>query len=461
MDKWLRNTNVVKVVALAIGIMLWVVVHLDVETNSGKATPSVPNTTISNVMVQALYDETQFGIVSIEPSEVTVTLIGDTAKIRELNPSNFKIVADLTKLTAGTYELPVTADSPLPKGVSLEIVPNKVKVTMEEKKMKEIPVQIDVTGKPAAGFRAGQPIVNPGRVYFSAPASKIENAVTAKAEVNIEGAKANVTKKVKLIAYDKAGHEVKGSISPPVLEIEIPVTLPLKSMPLQIKWTGQPAKGFAVASVQQSVEQITVYGTQDVLDRMEFYEGVEIDISGIKEDKVYTVDIPVKNKDIRVEPGKLEVKVIVVPSVTKVLEQVPVTLNTPNEGLKAALTAPANGRISLAVEGASAVVEKLKPQDLVGLVNVSNLSPGSYELPISVSLPPFVKRTDTPVKATVQLTAAVKAEGLATETAASPAASASAPTATPAPASSQPAASTPAAGTVTPAASNTPSPEAR
>jgi YbbR domain-containing protein len=455
MDKWLRNTNVVKVVALAIAILLWVVVHLDVKDNTSVTTPALRDYTISNVMVQAVYDETQFGIVSIEPAEVTVSLKGDESKIRELNPSNFKIIADLSKLSAGTHELTVTTDSPLPKGVTLEIVPNKVKVVMEEKKMKEIPVQIDVTGKPVEGFRAGQPIVNPGRVYISAPASKIDVAVSARAEVNIEGAKTNVIKKVKLVAYDKSGNEVKGAISPPVLEVEIPITLPLKSLPLQIKWIGQPAKGFAVAAVQQSVEQITVYGTQDVLDRMEFYEGVEIDVSGIREDKVFTVEIPVKNKTVQVEPAKVEVKVTVVPSATKLLELVPVTLSAANEGLESKLVSPENGRMNVLVEGAPAVVEKLRPQDLQAFVNVSNLTPGIHELPISVSLPPFVKRLEPLTKATVELTSKLKAGSIP-----SAAASPSLPAPSPAP-STVPSASAAAAagsGSASPIPSSTPTP---
>ncbi|MDR5597704.1 hypothetical protein RB153_20290 [Paenibacillus larvae] len=34
MDKWLRNPNVVKVVALMLGIMLWVVVRMDGNTGN-------------------------------------------------------------------------------------------------------------------------------------------------------------------------------------------------------------------------------------------------------------------------------------------------------------------------------------------------------------------------------------------------------------------------------------------
>jgi YbbR domain-containing protein len=450
MDKWLHNTNVVRIVALAIGVLLWVVVHLDVQTNTNTTAGANRNATISNVMVQAVYDETQYSIVSIEPSEVTVTLKGDDAKIRELNPGNFKIVTDLSKLTAGTYELPVTAESELPRGVTLEFVPGKVKVVMEEKKMKEIPVQIELTGKAAEGYRAGTPLLNPGRVYISGPASKIEGAETAKATVSIEGANQNVFKKVKLAAYDKFGNEVKGTISPPVLEVEVPITLPLKSMPLQIKWIGQPARGFAVAAVQQSVEQITVYGTQDLLDKMEFYEGVEIDITGLKEDKVFSVEIPVKNKALKIDPPKLEVKVTVVPAVTRTLEAVPVTLGVPNEGVDVRLAAPESGLTSVTVEGAPAAIEKLRAQDVQALVNVSNLAPGTYELTISVSLPSFVKRLDAGSKATVEVTAKVKAEG--TQSSVQPVTPSPTPTPT-----HTPEPDIPVSGTVHPTATPTPS----
>jgi YbbR domain-containing protein len=408
LDKWLSNTNFVRILALCIGVLLWVVVHLDVQSNTPVSATDSKNT-VTNVMVQALYDEAQYSIVSIEPAEVTVTMKGDAAKIKQMNPGNFKLVTDLSKLTAGTYELPVTTESELLKGVTLEIVPNKVKVVMEEKKMKEVPVQIDLSGQPAAGFRAGTPVMNPNRVYISGPASKIEGAESARATISVDGANQNVVKKVKLTAYDKAGNEVKGTISPPVLEVEVPITLPVKAMPLQIKWTGQPASGYAVSAIAQSVEQVNVYGTQDLLDKMEFYDGVEIDLNGLREDKVFSLEIPVKNKSLRVEPAKLEVKVTVVPSVTKTLEGIPLTLSTPPANVDVRLTAPASGLVSITVEGAPAIIDRLRLQDVTAQANVGNLSAGSYELPINVSLPQFVKRLDG-TKAAVEVTAKAKPE---------------------------------------------------
>jgi YbbR domain-containing protein len=51
MDQWLRNTNVVKVLALVIGIMLWAVVHMDDNTMAGTSANGVREEQISNVSV--------------------------------------------------------------------------------------------------------------------------------------------------------------------------------------------------------------------------------------------------------------------------------------------------------------------------------------------------------------------------------------------------------------------------
>lgn len=403
MDKWLRNTNIVKIVALGIAILLWVVVHLDLQENNDTTTPALRNTTVSNVMVQAVYDDTQYSIVSIEPKEVTVVLKGKDSAIRQISPKNLQIKADLSKLAAGTYELPVKPDEPLPAGVTAEVTPDKVRVVMEEKQMKEVPVLIQVTGTPANGYKAGQPVVNPGRVYVTVPSSMVDTVDSARGEISIDKATGTVNKKIKLSAYDKKGNELRASVSPPVAEVEVPVTLPFKTMPLQIKWTGQPARGYAVAGVQQSVEQITVYGPQAVLDKMEIYEGLEVDISGIKEDRVYSLDIPVKNKELQIDPVKVEVKVNVVPSVTKTLDNIPISFNGLNDSLQAKFLSPESGTLNVTVEGTPGAIDKLRAQDLKAAVNVGSLQPGRYDLNANVGLPPFIKRTDDAGKVSVEI----------------------------------------------------------
>lgn len=405
MDNWLRNANVVKVVAVLLAILLWFVVHLDVKTSAEISSPSIRTEKINNVSVTPMdnFDASKYSIVSIDPPEVTVLLKGRDSSLKRINTSNFKIVVDLSNQSPGTLYLPVQPDRPLPTGVTAEILPDRVKVVLEEKQRKEVPVLIHVTGTPAEGYKAGQPIVNPNRVHVTVPSSMLDSVDSARGEISVDKANSAVTKQVRLTAYDKNGKVVEGSISPQVVDVEVPVTVPFKTMPLQIKWLGFPAKGFAVASVQQSVDQVTVYGPQQVLDKMDFYEGFQLDINGIKEDKTWTLDIPLKNKAVQVEPAKVEIKLSVVPSATKTLDNVPVTISGLNDGMTANLIAPEAGTLSVTVEGAPAVIDKMKLQDVQAIVDVSNLPQGKHELPVMFNLPAFVKKADGVAKVTVEI----------------------------------------------------------
>lgn len=399
----MRNTNVVKVVALCIAILLWVVVRLDVRTSPEANTPALRSSTISNVMVQPIYDNTRYSIVSIDPPEVTVVLRGKESAIRRINPNNFQIKVDLSKQEPGTFYLPLKPADALPSDVTVEIIPDRVKVVMEAKEMKEVPVVINVTGTPAEGYRVGQPIVNPNRVYVTVPAGMKDNVESARAEINVDKATSSVSKQAKLVVYDKNGKPVDGAVSPPVVSVEVPITVPFKTMPLQIKWKGQPDKGFAVAAVKQTPDQVAVYGPQKELDQMEFYGGPQVDLTGLKEDKVFTLDIPVNNKEFQVDPVRAEVKVSIVPSVTKTFDYIPLTISGQNDGLDTKVVTLENGALSLTVEGAPAVIDKLRPQDVQAIVDVSNLPPGTYDINVNIGLPAFVKNVNGTNKVTVKI----------------------------------------------------------
>lgn len=404
MDKWLRNPNVVKVVAVVLAVLLWFVVHLDVNSSTEVSNPSLRSEKIHNVKVSAAgYDTSKYHIVSIDPPEVTVVLKGRDSAIKRIDTSNFNIIVDLANEPPGTLYLPAKPNRPLPAGVSVEIVPDRVKVVLEEKQRKEVPVVIHVSGTPAEGYKAGQPIVNPQRVHVTVPSSMLDLVELARGEISVDKANAAVKKQVKLVAYDKNGKVIEGSISPHVVDVEVPITVPFKTMPLQIKWIGLPAKGYAIASVQQSVDEVTVYGPQQALDKMDFYEGFQLDINDIKEDKTWTLNIPLKNNVAQVDPAQVEIKLNVVPAVTKTLENVPITISGLNDGMTVKWITPEAGVFNVTVEGAPAVIDKLKLQDVQAIVDASNLPQGKHEVPVTLSLPAFVKKADGVTKVALEI----------------------------------------------------------
>jgi YbbR domain-containing protein len=402
MDKWLRNTNVVRVIALLLGILLWAVVHLDQTSTTGNGFSTTQERTIYNVKVTPIYDENKFHIQSMDPTEVMIRLEGKESALKKVRTDQYQIVLDLSKAKVGENTLSLMAKD-FPSGVKVSIFPPYAKVVLEEKQTKEVPVQVNLIGNPAPGYTAGQPVAKPNRVLLTLPSGLMDAAITVRADVNIDNAESAVTKQVKLVALDQNGNELNVTINPPVVDVEVPITQPFKRMPLQLKMTGEPAPGYSVSSFQPSVDQITVYGPQDLLNTLDFYEGPAVDLTGLNADKTFTLDIPLRPRISAVDPAKVEAKVQIVPSVTKTLVGVPITIIGQNGNFDTRIKTPESGALDINVVGAPSILEKLQPQDVQAIVDVSNLPPGEHTLTVNFNLPQFVKMVDKAVSAVVNI----------------------------------------------------------
>ncbi|MDF2725330.1 MAG: YbbR family protein [Paenibacillus sp.] len=404
MDKWLRNPNIVKVIALLLGILLWAVVHLDEETTAGSGYSSNNEKTIYNVKVTPLYDQNKVHVASIDTTEVMIKLEGKESALKKLKMDEYQIVLDLKDAKIGENTLYLTAKD-FPSGVQVSIFPPYAKVVLEEKQTKEVPVQVNLIGNPANGFKAGQPLAKPNRALVTGPSGMMEEVNMVRADVNIENVQAAVTKQVKLVALDKNGKELPVSIQPTVVDVEVPITQPFKKMPLQLKIIGEPAPGYSVSLFQPSVDQITVYGPQELLNTLDFYEGPQVDLTGLKADQIYVLDIPLKSRITFVDPPKVEVKVQIVPSDKKTFEQLPITIIGQNHNFDARIKTPQNGTMNVTVEGAPATLQKLKAEDVQAIVDASNLPPGEHTVYVNLNVSQFVRKVDTDSKAVIEIMA--------------------------------------------------------
>lgn len=412
MDKWLRSNNVVKAIALMIGVLLWIVVHLDVAKTTETTTLLPVEQTINAVkIIPSKLDETHFSLQKMDPEFVNITLKGKQTSLVKLNTNAIQVQVDLSNAAVGTHAYPLKVLNVQNSYVST-LVPNTVMVTLEELQKKEYPVTINVVGVPSAGYIVGLPIVNPSRVHVTLKTSELDIVDSVRAEVSVEKATAVVAKQVKLTAYGKDGKPVDATIAPAVVDVEVPITMPFKEMPLQVKVVGYPAKGYSIASMTQSVKRVTVFSAQTTLDQMEFYEGPQVDVTDLMENKKFTLDIPLKNKDIRVDPVKIEITLEIVPSTTLTMNSIPLRISGENDSFVTKVILPEQLEIQAVLEGAPDLLGKITLQDVQAIVDVSNLSPGKHELPINLSLPMFITAAEVQpqiLKATVEIIAKVGA----------------------------------------------------
>ncbi|TCZ69867.1 hypothetical protein E0485_23530 [Paenibacillus albiflavus] len=389
MDKLLGNKNFVAVLALLIGILLWLGVNLQQKTFNDYTSTAERTQRIKNVQIVPKYDKNQVYITDMNVKTVDVVVRGKESQLNKVNTEKAHIEVDLTKVGKGEYKLPLV-DVGFPVDV-IEIIPSQITVVIDDLAKVEMPVEIDTVGKPAEGLKVGETVVKPNRVHVTLPTSWVDDNIKVKGKVSVEGAKENINSQVKLVAVDKNGKELDFAVTPSVVDVEVAITKPYKQIPLQIKLSGEPPSGYAISKVTQSVDKVRVFGEQSVLDALEFYEGPQINVQGLTETKEYTVELPLKNKISLVDPAKVTVKVEITPSITKTVDNIGIKTIGLNDGFTTKIISPDGGKISLPVEGTPDRITTIQSKDVQAIIDVTNLPAGVHDVPVSFNLPPYIK----------------------------------------------------------------------
>jgi YbbR domain-containing protein len=406
MDKWLNHPTVAKLVALALGILMWAVVHFDPDDASPNNVASLYETkVIEGVVVQPYgLDERNYVLIGMEPLKVNLTVRGTKSDLRIAQTKDYRLRVDLR--TAGEGQHTLQLEENLPRGItSVSLSPSSVTVSIEALQTKEFEVAIQTKGSTAKGYKVGTPIVKPSnRVHVTLPKSQLADVASVGATVEIAGEKETIkSKRVKLSAFDKNGQPIENAvIDPAVLEVEVPITNPFKTVPLQFKLVGQMSAGLSVASFKPDVEQVTVYGPQDALDAIEFIE-VDVPLTEVRNSGKITVPLEAVAPIIEISPQKIDINIEVLLSTTRTLEGLPIELSGLGEGLVATILDPVTGKADIRIQGAPQILDRLRPGDVDVIADVSGRGPGTYTLPLIVSLERFMEQAGGTKSITVEI----------------------------------------------------------
>ncbi|UHA71748.1 CdaR family protein [Paenibacillus sp. 481] len=400
MDKWLMNNNVAKIIALAIGVLLFAVVHKDDPTTTTKPSLLEPRW-IEGVKIQTVGLDPQLEVKSLRPETARIQVRGNRSKLNAALPEHYQVSVDVTGYGPGRHV--ISLDYKSEPGIDLlTMQPSVVTVELEEVQTKQVEVRIKTQGVPAEGYKAGTPIIRPSeRVHVTLPKTRMSQVKSVSAVVSIDKANETVIhKQVKLTAYDSRGREVKGAvITPSVVEVEVPITKPFKTVPLQVNTVGELPTGLAIASLEPSVNEVTVYGPQQVLNRIEFYDSVQVDLSKFSKAGEYSLNVqltPPPNIE-KMEPSNLTVVVRITAVQKRTITGVPIRIAGNNERLKTTIAEPSSRKFDVTVIGAPNVINELRPEDIQLIANVNDLPPGEHNVTLQVNLPRFVKREDNTV----------------------------------------------------------------
>ncbi|MGA3881699.1 CdaR family protein [Bacillus pumilus] len=411
MDKILNNRWAVKLLALVFALLLYGAVNSAQAPTPKKIgesffpTSTTDEATLTDIPVKAYYDDEKYVVTGV-PQTVNVTIKGSTSAVKTARQTkNFEIYADMQNLSTGTHKVELKARD-VSKGLTLSINPSVTTVTIQEKTTAEFPVETEFynQNKIKDGYSPEQPIVNPKKVTVTGSKDVIDKISVIKAFVNLEGVDQQIEKEAKLTVYDSSGNELPVELSPSVVNITVPISSPSKKVPFKIERTGSLPDGISISSIETSPSEVTVYGSQKVLDSLDFIDGVKLDLSKIKDDTEIDADIPLPEGVKKVSPETVKIKVKVATAQEKKIDNVPISVVGLSKDLTSDFVSPSSGRLTLTAKGSKSAIDKLKASDVEAYINVGDLNEGTHEVTVQVNGPQNVTWTLSRSKVKVKLT---------------------------------------------------------
>lgn len=411
MDKILNNRWAVKLLALVFALLLYGAVNSAQAPTPKKIgesffpTSTTDEATLTDIPVKAYYDDEKYVVTGV-PQTVNVTIKGSTSAVKTARQTkNFEIYADMQNLSTGTHKVELKARD-VSKGLTLSINPSVTTVTIQEKTTAEFPVETEFynQNKIKDGYSPEQPIVNPKKVTVTGSKDVIDKISVIKAFVNLEDVDQQIEKEAKLTVYDSSGNELPVELSPSVVNITVPISSPSKKVPFKIERTGSLPDGISISSIETSPSEVTVYGSQKVLDSLDFIDGVKLDLSKIKDDTEIDADIPIPDGVKKVSPETVKIKVKVATAQEKKIDNVPISIVGLSKDLTSDFVSPSSGRLTLTAKGSKSAIDKLKASDVEAYINVGDLNEGTHEVTVQVNGPQNVTWTLSRSKVKVKLT---------------------------------------------------------
>ena len=189
----------------------------------------------------------------------------------------------------------------------------------------------------------------------------------------------------KLVAYDEKGTELTDiEIIPETVTATVTITSPSKVVPIQIVPIGDVAPGSAIESIESSVTQVTVYADEEILAALNYIE-VEIDVTGLNEDKTYQKVINKPNGARSISETSITINVKMEAETSKEFENIPIVFENLGSGLKVNAQREEDTKVTVSVGGVQSLLDKLEASDIKAYVDLEGLGVGTHTVPVYVT----------------------------------------------------------------------------
>lgn len=394
-ERWLVKKNTLLFISLVLAIALFIMV----DNKSITLVDSYAEV-LHNQKVEAIYN-TETYVVEGLPETVDVTLIGRKNDMYLAKQSSKgTVTVDISNLKEGTHKVTLSYESNV-NTINYKLDPSTVNITIYEKVSSTKAITIDTINKESlsAKLSVSKVSIDKTDVIIKGAEHTIKKVANVRALVDINklvDPEVGVVEleNVPLIAYDTNGKVVDVEMVPNKVTAIINIDSPHKEVPIKVIPEGEVQFGKAISSITSSVTKVTIYGSNDVISKIE-YLPITIDVRNLNTNKEYNVSItaPEGIRDLSVKTTKINVSLG--EELTKEIKDIRIETTNLDSNYKAAAIGESSIKTTVIVKGTKEVLNSIDETKIKAIVDLSGYKEGEHEVTIKVT-GDDVKATYTP-----------------------------------------------------------------
>lgn len=385
LDKFLNKKQTLIVLSLIFAFIVFFLVDQNSNTIINKQAEI-----LYNQPVAAEYNQEAYVIEGL-PETVDITLIGRKADLylAKQYPAN-DVSVDLRGLKPGSHKVALKYNQKL-SSIDYKIDPSSATIVIYEKVSKTVELDHDILHKDSLDKKLFIEKIDLSRndIIIKGAEYKLKQVASVKALVDVENisnpsAKTVTLTDIPLVAYDTDGNKVDVEIVPSTVEATVKISSPNKEVPIEVTPVGDLAFGKSINSINPSINKVTIYGDQDVLDKITSIP-VEIDVNELSSDKSFNINIKKPSGVRDISSKTITVKVTLDEVVTKEIKNVNISTINVGSGLKPQAVSEDNSTVTVIVKGSSSVIESLDSTTIKAEVDLSGYGVGEHEVDVKVT----------------------------------------------------------------------------
>lgn len=384
-ERWLVKKNTLVFISLLIAI----VAFFAIDNKSISLVDSYAEV-LYDQKVEAIYN-TETYVVEGLPETVDVTLIGrkiDMYLAKQL--SNGYVTVDISNLKEGNHKVTLNYEGNI-NSIDYNLDPSTVNVTIYPKVSTTKTATIDTINKETLDTKlsVSNVTIDKTEIIIKGAEHTIKEVANVRALVDIQKlvdpeAGVMTLEDVPLIAYDTNGKVVDVEMVPSKVTATINVASPHKEVPIKVIPVGEVQFGKAISSITSSETKVTVYGSQSVIEKIE-YLPIEVDVEKLSTNKEFNVslvapegvrELSVKNTKINITLGE---------EVTKEIKDVMIETTNLDSNYKAAAIGASSIKTTVIIKGTEEVLNAIDDSKIKAIVDLSGYKEGDHEVEITVT----------------------------------------------------------------------------